>query len=101
MLTHLGFQVQVAADGMRALEKILRQGINYRVILLDLTMPNLDGRELYKLVRESMPQLPIIIMSGYTSQTAMDLMTDGGPTSFIQKPFSVDAIKEKLMALLG
>lgn len=101
VLTHLGFEVQVAADGMRGLEKILRQEINYRVILLDLTMPHLDGHEVYKLVRESMPQLPIIVMSGYSSQKAVELMKDGGPTTFIQKPFSVNAIKEKLMALLG
>lgn len=101
LLNHLGFQVDVAEDGMRGLEKILRQGGNYKVVLLDLTMPNLDGREVYKIVRERMPQLPIIIMSGYSSHQATDLMNDGSPTSFIQKPFSVDSIKEKLMALLG
>lgn len=101
VLNHLGFQVELAEDGMRGLEKILRQAVNYRVVLLDLTMPNLDGRDVYKLVRERMPHLPIIIMSGYSSHQALDLMNDGGPTSFIQKPFSVEAIREKLVALLG
>ncbi|TDU80848.1 PAS domain S-box-containing protein [Prosthecobacter fusiformis] len=101
VLSHLGFQVDTAEDGMRGLEKILRQSFNYKVVLLDLTMPNLDGREVYKIVRERMPHLPIIIMSGYSSHQATDLMNDGGPTSFIQKPFTVDTIKEKLMALLG
>jgi len=101
VLSHLGFQVELAEDGMRGLEKILRQAVDYRVVLLDLTMPNLDGREVYKIVRERMPHLPIIIMSGYSSQQATELMNDGGPTSFIQKPFSVNAIKEKLVALLG
>lgn len=101
VLNHLGFQVELAEDGMRGLEKILRQTVNYKVMLLDLTMPNLDGREVYKLVRDRMPDLPIIIMSGYSSHQATDLMADGGPTAFIQKPFSVNAIKEKLMVLLG
>ncbi|MEN3940479.1 response regulator [Prosthecobacter sp. SYSU 5D2] len=101
VLSHLGFHVDVAEDGMRGLEKILRQAGNYKVVLLDLTMPNLDGREVYKIVRERMPHLPIIIMSGYSSHQATDLMNDGGPTSFIQKPFSVETIKEKLMTLLG
>ncbi|MBB5036980.1 ATP-binding response regulator [Prosthecobacter dejongeii] len=101
VLEYLGFQVEVAEDGMRGLEKILRQAVSYQVVLLDLTMPNLDGREVYKIVRERMPHLPIIIMSGYSSHQATDLMNDGGPTSFIQKPFTVEAIKEKLMALLG
>lgn len=101
LLSHLGFHVDMAEDGMRGLEKILRRGGSYQVVLLDLTMPNLDGREVYKIVRERMPHLPIIIMSGYTSQQATDLMGDGGPTTFIQKPFSLDALKEKLMALLG
>lgn len=101
VLNHLGFQVELAEDGMRGLEKILRQTVNYKVMLLDLTMPNLDGREVYKIVRDRMPDLPIIIMSGYSSHQATDLMEDGGPTAFIQKPFSVNAIKEKLMVLLG
>lgn len=101
VLNHLGFQVELAEDGMRGLEKILKQAVNYKVVLLDLTMPNLDGRDVYKLVRERMPHLPIIIMSGYSSHQATDLMNDGGPTTFIQKPFTVESIREKLVALLG
>jgi two-component system cell cycle sensor histidine kinase/response regulator CckA len=101
VLSHLGFHVDTAEDGMRGLEKILRQVNGYQVVLLDLTMPNLDGHEVYKIVRDRMPHLPIIIMSGYSSHQATDLMKDGGPTSFIQKPFSVETIKEKLMTLLG
>ncbi|WP_078815609.1 ATP-binding response regulator [Prosthecobacter debontii] len=101
VLCHLGFQVELAEDGMRGLEKILRQAVNYRVVLLDLTMPNLDGREVYKLVRERMPRLPIIMMSGYSSHQALDLLEEGVPTAFIQKPFTVEAIREKLAALLG
>lgn len=101
VLSHLGFKVELAEDGMRGLEKILRQVVNYRVVLLDLTMPNLDGREVYKLVRERMPHLPIVMMSGYSSHQAKDLLEDGVPTAFIQKPFTVEAIREKLAALLG
>lgn len=101
VLSHLGFKVELAEDGMRGLEKILRQTVNYRVVLLDLTMPNLDGREVYKLVRERMPRLPIIMMSGYSSHQALDLLEEGVPTAFIQKPFTVEAIREKLAALLG
>lgn len=100
VLNHLGFQVEMAEDGMRAIEKILRRS-DYKVVLLDLTMPNLDGREVYKLVRDRLPDLPIILMSGYSSLQVNDLMTDGAPTAFIQKPFTVDAIREKLVALLG
>lgn len=101
VLNHLGFQVELAEDGMRGLEKILRRAVQYKVVLLDLTMPNLDGREVYKLVRDRMPNLPIIIMSGYSSHQATDLMNDGGPTAFMQKPFTLEGIKDKLMALLG
>jgi signal transduction histidine kinase len=101
LLRHLGFHVDIAEDGLRAVAKATAVENNYRVILLDLTMPKLGGHGAFQEIRRHLPMIPVLLMSGHSDQQAAELFELGGPVDFIHKPFSIDALSGKLQALLG
>ncbi len=100
VLRHLGFDVELAADGRAAIEKVVDRNGEYRALLMDLTMPHLDGRSAVQIIHERFPELPVLLMSGYSERIAHGFFENEGPMAFIQKPFSVQALTAKLAPLL-
>jgi PAS domain S-box-containing protein len=98
MLQDLGFETIAAVDGRDALEAIEHIGETVTAVLLDISMPRMGGQETFRRLREHRPNLPIIMMSGYTEQTVAPQFTGSGPglTAFLQKPF----LAEDLMVIL-
>ncbi|HEY2343986.1 MAG TPA: response regulator [Chthoniobacteraceae bacterium] len=99
-LTRLGFAVDFAEDGHFGIEKVHAANGDYRVVFLDLTMPKLDGHATFDILRTAYPNLPIVMMSGYSSKAAAPLL-DRGPTRFISKPFTTRRLIEILAPLLA
>jgi CheY-like chemotaxis protein len=97
MLVGEGYEVLVAQDGEEAIELAGRSTID--VLLTDLTMPKVGGREVAERLRESQPGLRVIYMSGY----AEDLPTGALPpaTSFLGKPFTFAELTETVRSLLA
>jgi two-component system, cell cycle sensor histidine kinase and response regulator CckA len=91
-LTSAGYEVMTSADGREALACQAELGDRLRLVLLDLTMPELSGQDTLHALRERRPKLPIIVMSGYTefSLRAPDV-------SFLAKPFRA----AELVAMVG
>jgi PAS domain S-box-containing protein len=89
MLERLGFRVLPAQDGIAALEALDRSDRAVTAVLLDVSMPRMGGSEARRRIRETRPDLPIILMSGYTEQEVASklLNGNGGATGFLQKPF--------------
>ncbi len=58
-------------------------------VLLDLSMPRMGGPETVRLLRQRSPELPVVLMSGYTEQDVASKILDGlgGAVGFLQKPF--------------
>lgn len=58
-------------------------------VLLDLSMPRMGGSEALQHIRERFPDLPVVLMSGYTEQDVASELVDraGGAVTFLQKPF--------------
>jgi CheY-like chemotaxis protein len=83
----------VACDGGEA-EQLLRTH-EFDVVLLDVMMPKKTGYELVAVVRETQPDVPVILMSGYSEQAGGD-----PPDAFIEKPFSVSALEGAIQAAL-
>ncbi len=79
VLRHLGFEVETAEDGVQGVEKATAPGADYRFVLLDLTMPKLNGHEAFAAIRKKLPTLPVLLMSGYSDQQATRLFELGGP----------------------
>jgi PAS domain S-box-containing protein len=89
MIERLGFEVITAEDGVAAVDVLDRHRGSLAAVLLDLSMPRMGGQETLRHLRERRPDLPVIVMSGYTEQEAVTKLLDGtgGAVGFLQKPF--------------
>jgi len=98
ILQDIGFQTIAAEDGRHALDIMEEVGDSVTVVLLDLSMPRMGGAETFRRLRAKRPDLPILMMSGYTEQVVAPQFNSSGPgvTGFLQKPF----LAEDLIAVL-
>ncbi|WIL19739.1 MAG: response regulator [Geothrix sp.] len=94
MLEHLGFQVDAARDGQEAVERF-SPGV-YALVLMDLTMPRLDGKEAFRRMKEADPSVRVILSSGYNEQEAIQQFLGRGLAGFIQKPYQLKTLVEAL-----
>jgi PAS domain S-box-containing protein len=102
MLTMLGFTVHPAVDGEEAVDKIRRRDIEFRAVVLDISMPKMDGFAAMKAIREIDPALPVLLSSGYSEY---DFPAQEGeenkPDGFLGKPFNSSDIRNILVRLLS
>jgi PAS domain S-box-containing protein len=89
ILQDFGFQTLLATDGREALDLMERNASQITAVLMDLSMPHMGGQEALRRLRESSPDLPVIMMSGYTEESVALQFSDTNPgiTAFLQKPF--------------
>ena len=73
-LKRQGYAVSVAHNGLEALEKIKKDSPD--IVFLDLVMPNMDGYEVLKLIREFNQELPVIVMSAYVEDSRLQKKID-------------------------
>lgn len=86
-LTMQGFQTLLATNGDEALEVLAREP-QVDLVLLDLTMPQRDGLEVYREMLRSYRHLRVVLMSGYSEQSVASRLEPGAPIPlFLQKPF--------------
>ncbi len=89
-----GYSVEVSASGRAAIEKI--QEKDFDIVITDLKMPGMDGMEVLKTIKILQPDVPVIIITGYsTVDTAIDAMKNGA-IDYIAKPFAPEHISEKV-----
>jgi len=101
MLSRLGFEVILSADGSEALEKFALHQKDLRLVLLDLTMPGLSGEVVYAGMQDFDASIPVIMSSGYTEQDVALRLGDRGLRGFLQKPYTLDQLQAQIYALLG
>ena len=101
MLERLGFHVITAVDGQDAIRVLDEHDGGVAAVLLDLSMPRMGGAETVQLLRERSPELPVVLMSGYTEQEVAAKILDGtgGPVGFLQKPFLSEDLSSVLRQL--
>jgi CheY-like chemotaxis protein len=100
LLTALGYQVLRARSGREAIDLYRDRGAEIAVVILDLVMPGLSGRETFEALRQIQPALRILLSSGYSLDgQAAELLQSPG-TVFIQKPYSLDSLSQGLQKLL-
>jgi PAS domain S-box-containing protein len=89
ILQDFGFETLLAGDGREALDIMERQGNRVTAVLMDLSMPRMGGQETSCQLRKTWPDLPVIMMSGYTEESVTQQFGEAGPgaTAFLQKPF--------------
>lgn len=96
MLKLLGFSVMTAPDGRRGIElfKAYRDSID--LVVLDLTMPELNGSETFSELRHIKRGVRVILSSGYTEQEATQHLNERNLAGYIQKPYTVAKLRKTL-----
>ena len=100
MLERLGFRVLTAADGCEALTIFRAQQQEIVAILLDLTMPHMDGEETFRELQRIKTEVPVIMSSGYNEQDIAQRFDGKGLAGFIQKPYRMAMLSQTLRATL-
>ncbi len=100
VLTGLGYRVTAAESGKDALHRVEASGEPIDLLLTDVIMPHMSGRDLHVKLCETRPGLPVIYMSGYTDNIiAPHGVLDPG-THFLQKPFTLEALTGLVRSVL-
>jgi PAS domain S-box-containing protein len=101
MVQSMGFAVLTAVDGERAVEVVRRNGAGIRAIILDLTMPNLDGAAALERILSIEPDAKVILSSGYDEEEATRRVAKERLAGFIRKPFGLEQLRCALERALG
>jgi two-component system, cell cycle sensor histidine kinase and response regulator CckA len=91
-LEQAGYPVLTAEDGQRAIEVFDRHAAEIGAVLLDLMMPVMDGKETAAALKAQRPDLPIVLMSGYSADEAERIFANDTLAGFIQKPFTAQKL---------
>ncbi|HPO16251.1 MAG TPA: response regulator, partial [Candidatus Hydrogenedentes bacterium] len=100
MLERLGFQVITACDGREALEIYRHRNTDISGVLLDLTMPQMDGEETLRELRKVNHNVRVILSSGYNKHEVTQRFAGKGLAGFIQKPYRLTELKSVLQSTL-
>lgn len=101
MLEALGFSVLLADDGREAVEVFRARKDDISCVILDLTMPVMDGGDAFHQLRAIDPDVVVLLSSGYNEQETMEQFEGSGLDGFIQKPYQVPMLEEKLKMILA
>ena len=88
--------------GQSGLDAFREKPGSFDIVLLDLLMPGLTGEQTLEVLRTIRPDIPVLIISGFTETDVMHrLANDRGPFKFLHKPFKRADLEQKLRELLG
>jgi len=93
-----GYAVATATDGRTALDLIRREATD--LVVLDLGLPDMDGLDVVRQIRESSRTLPIIILSSRDNENAKVLAFDLGADDYVTKPFGIDELLARIRTAL-
>jgi PAS domain S-box-containing protein len=101
MLGALGMDVTCADSGEAALDLLFDRGLEPALVMLDLTMPGMDGEETLRRIRSRRPDLPVIVFSGYSREDLRRRFEDETDVYFMQKPFTLEGLRTILAEVRG
>lgn len=96
MIRHVGFAVLTANDGEEAVRLYRQRHKEIVCVILDLTMPKMNGEETFRALREVSPDVRVILSSGYSEEAATSQFSKLGLAGFIQKPYQLDTMIAKI-----
>lgn len=96
MIERMGFQVLCASSGAEAIDLYHQHRNRISFVLLDWSMPEMDGEEVANALHQLQPDMKILLSSGYSEEMVMQNFTATDVIGFVQKPYSFDQLKYKL-----
>jgi two-component system cell cycle sensor histidine kinase/response regulator CckA len=100
MLESLGYQVLAAKGGIAGVEEYRKIMNEVDLVILDMIMPDMSGRDVFAQLKEMNPGVRVILSSGYSMDGQAQEIMDQGCRGFIQKPFSLRNISQKIREIL-
>ncbi len=100
-LSRLGATILIAQNGRDGVGLMLENPNRVGAVIADLRLPDMTGDDMCARLRELHPRLPVLISSGRYQREAEESLARTGPTSFIQKPYPLEDVFEKLQKLLS
>ncbi len=97
----LGFHVLAAGDGQQAVDVFRQHAGEIDLVLMDMTMPRMDGREAFLKIRDLRADARVILSSGYSQQDALRDLREERPMGFLQKPYDLTALASQVRSALG
>lgn len=99
LLKKLGYQVSAAADAEEAIS-LFDHGATFDLVVTDIVMPGLSGIEMAEVLKERLPGMPFLFISGYTSRE-LGTTPKAPPEPFLPKPFTMTELAEEVSKALG
>ena len=95
-----GYEVELAADGAEALERLESDGVGVDLVVLDVLMPNVDGLEVCRRIRRSGSRLPVLMLTARDEVADRVAGLDAGADDYVVKPFALAELLARVRALL-
>ncbi len=99
MLEKMGYDVITANDGLAGVEQYAQHADTINFVLLDMTMPQMNGEEAFREMRKIRPDVRVLLSSGYGEQETMQRFTGQGLAGFIQKPYRYEELLRAVSAV--
>ncbi len=100
MLSNMGYTVLTARGGEEALAVLREPGDRIALVILDMIMPGMDGRETFRRLKQIDPDIRVLIASGYSIDEITADMLLLGCDDFIQKPFDTFQVSKMIRKVL-
>ena len=96
MMEYIGFSVVTASDGLQALDYYRDHAHEIDLVVLDMTMPHMDGAEAFSEMRRINPRACILLASGYSKEDISSRFSGKGLAGVLEKPFTLDTLRDCL-----
>ena len=100
LLQTLGYEVYVARNGREAIDTYKANKDKIDIVILDMVMPDMGGGEAYDIMKDIDPNIKALLSSGYSINGQAAEILDRGCNGFIQKPFDITQLSQKLREIL-
>ena len=98
MIQLFGYECRVAPGAEETLKILLAD--SFSLVISDIKMPEIDGISLTKMIKESHPEIDVMIITGYDTEYSFKDVIKAGASDFVTKPFSIDEIEAKLNRII-
>jgi CheY-like chemotaxis protein len=100
LLTTAGYNVTTAQSGFECLDLFRRRPHAYQLVILDLTMPFMDGEETFHRLREIQSDIPVVLCTGFIQGERLEQLMSAGLTGYLRKPLAPDEIISNVRSIL-
>ena len=101
MLTKMGYNVSIARNGKDALEIYKENQDKIDIVIIDMIMPEMNGGDTYDRLKKMNPDINVLLSSGHSINGQATKIIERGCNDFIQKPFNIEVLSEKIREILG